>query len=285
MKNSLRNKLIHTVIILLSCSILFAQNDYFSAQSVLRFADHLYDQQDFSRAAGEYLRYQYLISGKSDSINFKLADCYARIEKFENSNKYLEVISASSTDQFSLQKSYYQISKNDFLQKKFKKIIESEIPAVEDHFHDDLIFLHTYSLIYQRDWSGTNLLLEKHQIAKPENLQTFENLQNYCMQGATLKTKSPFFAGSLSAVIPGMGKIYTERTKDAFTSFVTTGVFGYLAYRNYQEDGVKSLRFNIYAGLSLVFYLSNIYGSVISAKHYNHDIVNDYLQKLDVKLQ
>jgi len=105
MKNILRNKLILTFLFLLICSILPAQNDYFSAPSILRFADYLYSQKDFSRAAGEYLRYQYLTSGKSDSINFKLADCYTKIEKFEYSNKHLEVISASSKDLFSIQKS------------------------------------------------------------------------------------------------------------------------------------------------------------------------------------
>lgn len=80
-------------------------------------------------------------------------------------------------------------------------------------------------------------------------------------------TKSPLFAGILSAIVPGLGRVYTGNYGDAATSLFITGIFGYLAYSNFFDGHYQ--RAWIFTGIAAFFQGGNIYGSVASAKIYN----------------
>jgi uncharacterized membrane protein len=135
----------------------------------------------------------------------------------------------------------------------------------------------------------SNLDLTLRLISHPEYVATLEGLDDNLLdkglldlyhESSTLKYKSRFLAGSLSAVVPGLGKVYTGRWKDAFVSLLFVAGTGFQAYRAFSEKGVESVYGWIMGTLSLGFYIGNIYGSAKSARLYNNNQNLQYREKV-----
>jgi hypothetical protein len=90
-----------------------------------------------------------------------------------------------------------------------------------------------------------------------------------------LKFKSPAIAGILSGIVPGTGKVYTSNYIDALISFVFIGSNAWQSYKGFEKNGINSVSGWIFGGLSLGFYVGNIYGSVKAAKKYNKKIFDE----------
>jgi hypothetical protein len=105
-------------------------------------------------------------------------------------------------------------------------------------------------------------------------------LLNLYYESSQLKHKSIFLAGTMSAIIPGTGKLYTGRWKDGLMSLVFVGTSAFQAYRGFEKKGVKSVYGWIMGGLTLGFYFGNIYGSSKSAKNYNSNQRLMYVDKV-----
>lgn len=81
--------------------------------------------------------------------------------------------------------------------------------------------------------------------------------------------KSPLFAGILSTIFPGAGRIYTGDYGEAAASMLLTGIFGYLTYANWIDGNTRSAV--IFGSITAFFNFGNIYGSVLSAKTHNRE--------------
>ena len=90
-----------------------------------------------------------------------------------------------------------------------------------------------------------------------------------------LKFKNPAIAGVLSGIVPGTGKVYTRNYIDALISFIFIGTNAWQSYRGFVKNGINSVSGWIFGGLSLGFYVGNIYGSVKAAKKYNKKIFDE----------
>ena len=91
---------------------------------------------------------------------------------------------------------------------------------------------------------------------------------------------SPFLAASLSAVIPGTGKIYAKRWKEGLASLVFIGLTGYQSYRGFKKSGVESIYGWVSGSLCFGFDLGNIYGSQKAAKNYNQKLNENYRNEI-----
>lgn len=100
-------------------------------------------------------------------------------------------------------------------------------------------------------------------------------LQNLSIMYSQAKTKSPLTAGILSSILPGSGRIYTKDYTNALMSLLFIGGSAWQSYRRFEKNGISSVSGWIYGGISLGFYLGNIYGSVKSAKRYNKKLINN----------
>ncbi len=88
--------------------------------------------------------------------------------------------------------------------------------------------------------------------------------------------KSPVLAMMMSAVIPGSGRAYSKRWRDAVISFVMIGTTAYASYRAFSQKGISSFNGWLVGGISFSFYVSNLYGSFRAARQYNQQIVTRY---------
>jgi hypothetical protein len=93
-----------------------------------------------------------------------------------------------------------------------------------------------------------------------------ENLKKYSENGKRIKRKSPLMAGVLSAIVPGLGKVYAGNNGQALATFLTCGLMGGVAAENYFNLGITHPQTLFFTALFGVFYVGNIWGSAVSVQ-------------------
>lgn len=96
-----------------------------------------------------------------------------------------------------------------------------------------------------------------------------------------LPTKSPATAGTLAAILPGAGHLYTERPKDALVAFLLNGSFILGAIELFRHDNYVAG--GIVTFFELGWYTGNIYSAVSSAHKYNKKIREDFIEHVKEK--
>lgn len=82
-----------------------------------------------------------------------------------------------------------------------------------------------------------------------------------------IRRKSPFVAGALSAVIPGLGKYYAGKRGAALAAFAANSALAAMAFESYyRSKSFTSPQFITFTTLFGFFYVGNIFGSVFSIK-------------------
>ena len=68
------------------------------------------------------------------------------------------------------------------------------------------------------------------------------------------------------AIIPGMGKIYSGRVYDGM--YGALNFFASLKAYSFAKENQNKIMMNVFGTTSLIFYISDIYGSWRAAKYY-----------------
>jgi len=138
---------------------------------------------------------------------------------------------------------------------------------------------HLYDELYAFEMAGLALL--ERDFASFEQYSSGFSFQNFHLAQqqkellsirenfAKQKKKSVWVAGISSAIVPGMGKIYTGHTGEGVSAFLTVGTFAAIAIENGIKAGWTNWKTIVFSSLGFVFYVGNIYGSVSSVKMYN----------------
>lgn len=82
----------------------------------------------------------------------------------------------------------------------------------------------------------------------------------------SFKDKSPLLAGVMSAVIPGSGKWYAGNKGQALAALFTVSAMAAATAESYIRGGYKSPSFIAFGSVFTIFYVGNIWGSVLSVK-------------------
>ena len=274
--------------ILLSVADAKVPPDYYSPENVLKFADFLYAQGDYLRAAGEYQRYLFHQPQESAQIRYKIAVCYRFGGKTEQAIQGFESLLRTDPKSEFASRAYYQIGATYFLQDQFERSVQflgEALPHITDaRQHAEAAQLIGLSYLRQKRWSKASEVFKALQTSDIIPIREKAEVYHiYAERGADLPTRSPLLAGTLS-IIPGAGRLYTGRFADALTTLFTVGLTGWQAYDGFRRDGVSSAKGWTLGTLCGIFYVGNIYGSVISARVYNRHITDEFLATLTVEL-
>lgn len=147
---------------------------------------------------------------------------------------------------------------------------------------DSSLTLRGFSYLYKNNLDSAKYAFSN---IKDKDLQT--HLNTGYSELLKLNYKSPLLAGVLSSVLPGSGRLYAGRGKDAIFSFIfTVGSFALSCYY-YNTVGARlsgepvpwPLQSVIFGSAGILFYFGDIYGSVESARIYNRKAFEDRLTK------
>jgi len=253
--------------IILFTSITLSQTiDFQSPQNIKLFADFLFCDRDYLRAIDEYEMYLTMVD--DDSVKFKIAIGFSNMDDQYNAYQKLSLTKNSSP--------FFEQSKIEMVKALYLQNIDSSFYSSAD------ILINSES-IYSNNalrLKNASLLLTDNELPEQKIfLVPFHNDEEYTLFNFyDLKKNPPYksevWAGVLSTIIPGSGKIYTENYGDGITAFILTGLFGYLGYTNFKHD--HQTRAWIFTAVGAGFYLGNIYGSVASAQIFNAKVNFDF---------
>lgn len=255
--------------------------DYYSPENIYRFAIHLYEEGDYLRAANEFQRYIFCfdtIPSNGDSIFYIMGMCYLLAGVYSKAIDYFQYIIKNYSNSILLSNCYYQISLAYFLAGEYDKSIRSIFLNQSSINQNDIKLkmnrLIIFNYLLQKKW--------KDAVSFVNNLDTImrEDLLNYIKEWEELPRKNKFLAGLFSSIIPGSGKIYCNRHWDGFFSLITIGIMGWQAYDGFYQNGIKSIKGWILGTAAMIFYLGNIYGSVVAAQIYNEGQEEKFFNKI-----
>ncbi len=152
--------------------------------------------------------------------------------------------------------------------------VDSILACNSNIIADRKIHYSVMSRAFAKDWEGAiSLANEKPNSLVQQYLPTLEGARD-------MKRASPFLAGTMSAIIPGTGKMYARDWKNGIISLAFIGIFSYQAYLGFSRRGVNSGLGWVYSVLGFGFYTGNIAGSVRSAKRFNRNQEKEQLDRL-----
>ena len=273
---TLRNNIIikSVLIILLFSSRLLGQTDFFASENRKDFGNYLFNEKDYLRAISEYK--SYLQNINNDTIKFKMAIALSemgRRQEAEDNFKGL-FFGSSLSDESKLE----FIKSNFFTEdsKTFRNLINNS-PFIPEKYERNIKQLKQLSLLMEE-----NALVDTFEIANLFSENEKIELMKFHLRKIYPQYKSPGKAALLSALIPGLGKVYTGEVGDGITSFLFTGILSFLAYDNFNAN--HNFRAWLFTGLAAWFYGGNIYGSAAAAQIYNAGIKFNFNNELKIYL-
>jgi hypothetical protein len=236
--------------------------DLYNYDNSKKFAEYLAKSGQYDLATREFERLIFM-NASNDTLKTSLLSMYRRAGKFEETvlrakQLYpdLSMMSASSAVEYGrtllLKPSY----------KEAKDFWDSNSQVSQP----DKIILSATAEILQDNYKQANVILQS---LKDQDHKLATDYKDLATQAIKIKRKSPALAGLMSAIVPGAGRFYAKDWKDGLVSMLFVSTMAFQSVRGFNQSGVKSTRGWIYGGVSLGFYLGNIYGSVVSAKGYN----------------
>ncbi len=271
-------KIVFLFFLLCTTTVQFAQTknvDFNSPDNIKKFADYLFRDKDYLRAAIEYERLTGI--NRSDTIEFKIALSYSYVKDYYSAIQKFSAIIKSSV--------YYNEAKLEQMKVNF---LIKDFAGLRSYFKNSFITeVNKYQTEGEKLFNFSYLFTDDELPSKDEFLLPFdvnekEKISSFYDWKKEPPYKSEAVAGIMSAIIPGSGKVYVGETSDGIVAFLTTTVFSFIAYDNFKAG--HTTRAWIWTGVASLFYAGNVYGSVAAAQVHNAKIIFEFNEGLNVYL-
>ncbi len=244
---------------------LWAQELKIDASRQKTFADKLYQKKEYYRAISEYQRFLYFFPQHPFTLDSRLQigkaylagkDYTTAISYWEELKKNFPTLDSNYEVNLYLAYSWMDKDSNRFFyyrQKNIKKALEVlQSISITNSAPKKLITSDIDSFIEEWEVGSTNL-----------------------------DKKSPWVAGTLSAIFPGSGSLYTKRYNEAIYAFFINFIFlGATLEANKSGD---SAAVSILGFFALAFYAGNIYTAINGSYKYNDFSQTQYWNNLRTK--
>jgi TM2 domain-containing membrane protein YozV len=243
----------------------------FEPVNVQNFADYLFNSHDFERACAEYKRLYFLSTDKriKKYAQLMMGESYLANKEFKNA---LLTFSNLDDSGFIDLKRYNQAR------------IYLELGEYQTARQTLFLIKDTNLLRLTQILIGWSYFREKNFAsgAMTFNSLTDDSLLNNLIYftGQNLSKRSRLISTTLSTILPGLGQIYSGRLGDGLYSLLTIATTTTITLYYWQNDQSK-VKFSIFAFLTGLFWLGNIYGANIAARDFNEYQQNNYLAKIE----
>ena len=219
-----------------------------------------------------------LSANQSDSTSFFIARCYEAMNKEDSMYKYLKYIYSDGPlhNYASARASLYLAKLGNYESAK------SEVMSINQSADTSgtlkMFFLASIALL---NHDSMEFHLQSKNMTPGSNLEEEENvLYEQATVIGSVKRKSPALAGALSAVVPGLGKVYGGKPLQGLTTLFPLTALAVQAAEAYHKGGIRDARFILYGSLFSLFYVGNVWGSVLSVGIKKREQYNESDQKV-----
>lgn len=247
-----------------------------AAADLLGFADSLAAEGDYYRAITEYKRFLHYRPGDPDCARAQLGIAQSLLagQRWETADQALATVwrtypqspEATQARQLYADAAY---QRGDYAAAE-KRYAQFKQASPESLYRSGL------SALRQNHPKQARAHFSKlPPVTRQRLLQETENYQQ-------LARKSARLAGTLSALVPGMGQLYAERPQQAGIAFALNGAFIYGAVEAWENEnfavaGILSL-------FELGWYGGNIYNAMNNAQQFNRHQRASFLDRLQQRL-
>ena len=258
--------------------------DYYQPANIRKFADYLYAQGDYLRAAGEYQRYLFsqLTAFENDVLR-RIAESYRLGGQPDRAVQFLQTQPDSNLVRYELGATYFLIGRYDESVRFLKE--SQDLFQGEDYRWKSQLLIGMNKLMQKR-WESAIQHFDQFDLSgAPEAVgHRVSVYKRHAEDGRDLPSKSPLLAGFLSTALPGSGRFYVGRSNDALLTVFLLGVLGWGAYDGFSENGVSSRKGWTLGTIGGIFYLGNIYGSVVAAQRHNQQTEAAFLATIPLEI-
>ncbi|MFK7924055.1 MAG: hypothetical protein AB8H47_19010 [Bacteroidia bacterium] len=256
----------------------YSQNDanVFDEAHSLRYANHLRASKQYQSAALEYERVLFF-SLQDTLIQQFLLDSYFRAANYDiGLTRAQQLYPSAKAMPASLAFTYGKLLLRNGNHLQLSGFLDDSPKLVAPN----KALLQIGNSLITRDWELAQSAYQTYQ--KIPQISTIYG--SLIERSQNLPRKSPFVAMSLSLVVPGLGKVYTNQWKDGIIALLSVGSFAFTAWRSYNRNGFESPFFWLYGGIALGFYGGNLYGSWQSAQRYNEKQIQSLIHDTEAVL-
>ena len=258
--------------------------DYYQPANIRKFADYLYAQGDYLRAAGEYQRYLFSQSTAfGNDVLRRIAESYRLGGQPDRAVQFLQTQPDSNLVRYELGATYFLIGRYDESVRFLKE--SQDLFQGEDYRWKSQLLIGMNKLMQKR-WERAIQHFDQFDLSgAPEAVgHRVSVYKRHAEDGRDLPSKSPLLAGFLSTALPGSGRFYVGRSNDALLTVFLLGVLGWGAYDGFSENGVSSRKGWTLGTIGGIFYLGNIYGSVVAAQRHNQRTEAAFLATIPLEI-
>lgn len=258
-------------------------NDSDDMERQFRFAERLFEDNDFYRAITEYKRFIFFhpeARSMCERAFFKIGMSYHGAKRYEEAVKEFTTFIEKYPESSLLNDARYHkgiaeksLKRYDTALSTFQDIIDAD----SGEYRSKAIYQQALLFIDMEAWGRAGETFREI----PEGSALYPSASVFS-QGLdnidNIPYKSPATAGTLAAVLPGAGHLYTERPRDALVAFLLNGAFILAAVELFNDD--QYVAGGIVTFFELGWYSGNIYSAVSSAHKYNKRVKKDFIQGL-----
>ncbi|HEC78945.1 MAG TPA: hypothetical protein ENI34_07370 [candidate division WOR-3 bacterium] len=229
---------------------LFSQTELFAPDKIVRFADFLYEEKDYSAALNEYRRYLFLADSIPEITYERIIDCLVQLKRYDEAVKESNSIKNTGRRNF----------------------IKGEIFFRAGIYDSSRYYLNLAGLPYKERAKELTGLTYANEFR-------FQEAGNYLKLPGNLPHYKKPILGAIFSLLPGGGHFYCGRIGDGFFSLLIVGAATGLSY--YYHSQKEELKFGVSLGTAVLFYMANIYGGINAVRNYNYYQNEKYLWSIE----
>lgn len=239
---------------------LFADRMILDDKKIVEYANYLYKKKEYYRAISEYKRLLYFFPDSSyyEYASLQIGRAYLSGFDFQSALEYWEKYDFEESSR----ETTFQVQKLHgitWLSYKENDPFPLRLPYIKN----------AMEVFNQIDSSY------------PGATQIFDFVETWKNRNVESAKKSPFLAGTLSAIIPGSGSLYVGRNTEALYALFIPALFCFATIDAIRNE--SNLETYIFGFFTLAFYGGNIYTAINSTYKYNDRIESQYLNQLQLK--
>jgi len=258
-------------------------NSLYDCEKQFEFAESLFEQSDFYRAIGEYKRLIFLCPDAAmlcEKAYFKTGVSYFRAKKWQIAIEAFDTFLVNFPDSRMAGEAMYLkglSEKNLSLHEEALVTFGHIMEAKTGEYKSRAIYQSALVLMDMEKWERAGEMFSR--VPNESRLYDSAGVFSAGLENiGNIPHKSPAVAGTLAAIVPGAGHLYTQRRRDALVAFLLNGVFIWSAVELFNDE--KYVTGGIVTFFELGWYSGNIYSAVSSAHKFNKRTKRDFLQGL-----
>lgn len=271
------------VCLLLMGSWAFPEQVVLDSANQFDFARTCMERGEYELAVGEFTRFIHFFPNDAQvqTARCLMGICHMKNQRFDASRDiFFKIINSKPNTPEAgkallfLGESYYQQGVPSEAEHYFAQLIERS-PDVG--LENAAFYRLGWSRLQAGSWQDASETFNRVEESSPF-FESASELTKQSLLGEDLPYKNPAYAGTMAAVMPGLGHVYVSRYGDAAVAFLLNAVFIWAAVESFNED--LDVLGGILTFLEVGWYAGNIYSAVNCAHKHNRKLKNDFKESL-----